>query len=91
MKRTYKVRYAIAGHEKGASVTDADFATGVNTQALVDGGILTVTDTASVACPACVEQEMKRPFKAKSLEEMQEHYADKHVGLQPPDEEDLDG
>jgi hypothetical protein len=91
VKRNYKVRYAVAGHEKGALVTDKDFAAGVNTQALVDGAFLTVEEIEPVACPACIEQEVKRPPRFDSIEKLHEHYADKHGGLMPPSEEDLDG
>jgi hypothetical protein len=89
VKRNYKVRYAVAGHDKGALVTDKDFAAGVNTQALVDGGFLTVEEIEPQACPACIEQGMKRPPRFEKLEELREHYAEKHAGLQPPTEEDL--
>jgi len=90
MNRTYQVRFAVGGHEKGMKLTDADLP-GVNTAALVEGGFLKVTGVEPVPCPACVELGLKRPPQFKSVEEARDHYADKHAGLEPPGEEDLDG
>jgi hypothetical protein len=53
--------------------------------ALVEGGILKVTSGEQKQdCPACVEQKAKRPSKFVSDQELREHYADKHAGLEPP-------
>ncbi len=90
MRTNYKVRYAVAGHKKGDVVTAADFEAGINVPALVDSQILTVDSVEGSACPACAEQGMKRPPKFDTLEQMHEHYAEKHAGLIPPAEDDLD-
>ena len=89
MKPMYKVRYAVAGHKKGDVVRASDLPAGVNVPALVDSQILTLDSVEGSACPACGEQGMKRPPKFDTLEEMHEHYSDKHPGLVPPTEDDL--
>jgi hypothetical protein len=89
MKRNYKVRYALAGFDKGAVISDADLPAGTNTEALIASQILTVDSIEPVACPACVEQEMKRPPKFETVEALRDHYREKHAGLVPPSEEDL--
>lgn len=89
MKRNYTVRWPIVGHEKGDKIGDDDLGAGVNADALVAGGFLRVTGVEPVACPACVEQGLKKPPKYESIEELRDHYADKHAGLEPPGEEEL--
>jgi len=89
MNRTYQVRYALAGHDKGTKLTDKDLP-GINTAALVDGGFLKVVGVDPVPCPACVEQGNKRPPRFESVEKLREHYVEKHAGLEPPREEDLE-
>ena len=89
MQTKYKVRYDVAGHKKGDVVSASDFAEGVNVPALVDGHFLTVDSVEGSACPACVEQEVKRPPKFDTIADMESHYAEKHAGLVPPTEEDL--
>jgi hypothetical protein len=91
MRTKYKVRYDVAGHKKGDVVMVTDFPAGTNMSALVNGYFLTVDEVEPVTCPACVEQGSKRPPRFESVEALHEHYADKHGGLMPPSEEDLDG
>lgn len=83
MKKKYKVvgPHSIAGHPPGDSFEAEELA---HEQALVDGGHLEVKVVEKLACPACVEQGMKRPPKFDSYEELPEHYAEKHAGLVPP-------
>ena len=90
MKTKYKVRYAVADFKKGDVVYASDFAEGINVPALVDSQILTVDSVEGSPCPACVEQGVKKPPKFDTLEQIHEHYADKHAGLVPPSEDDLD-
>jgi hypothetical protein len=53
--------------------------------ALVEFGTLKVLSGAEkLDCPACVEQKAKRPYKFSSDQELRDHYADKHAGLEPP-------
>jgi hypothetical protein len=43
------------------------------------------TEPEKVPCPACVEQDMQRPPKFDSPDELKAHYAEKHPALVAPD------
>lgn len=42
------------------------------------------TEPEKEPCPRCVEEGMKRPPKFEAVEDLREHYADKHPGLVAP-------
>ena len=90
MKRKYKIRYAIAGYDKGDVMAESDFAAGTNVPALVDSQIVSLDSVEDSACPACIEQGMKRPPKFGTMQELHDHYEEKHPGLVLPTEDDLD-
>ena len=90
MKTNYKVRYDFAGFAKGDVIAASDFPAGTNVPALVESQFLSVDNVEDSACPACIEQGMKRPPKFGTMQELHDHYEEKHPGLVLPTEDDLD-
>jgi hypothetical protein len=90
-KKTYKVvgPYAVYGTAPGETVR-LDLSPGEE-QLHLEAGTLEIgkgeDDKAEkVPCPACVEQKLSRPPKFDDLEDLRQHYADKHPALVAPDE-----
>jgi hypothetical protein len=94
MAKAYQVvgPSAVAGHEAGAIVQEKDLPEGLNVDALLAGGLLAEPKgkaakkggkAEKTPCPACAEQ-MKRPPKFETDEELREHYAEKHPALAAP-------
>lgn len=83
MARTYKVvgPATINGHKPGETFDGA----GLNTAALVAGGMLEVVNsTEKTTCPSCVERNVRGKSKEYTAKQLQDHYAKDHPGLQPP-------
>lgn len=89
MKKQYRVAgpYSVLGHAPGESFA-AELAHGEESIHL-EAGTLELDGSekpVKVKCPACVNEKVSRPKQFTDLDELRQHYADKHPALEPPDE-----
>lgn len=84
MGKRYRVAAAWGDHAPGDEVAAADHP-GVNFSALVQGGLMEEI-TSRTTCPACAaDKRIKKPPSFEKQETLDEHYANEHPALSPPD------